>query len=192
MRKLFLVGFLLGFCGAGLVQSLWSLCDKKCAEEPVYTGRYSVSETEAILLSDGEGVDYRGFVRGISDLAGADSNVCLAIFEIENPKFDPLCVHLNDNGTADLGLFQLNSKYLEHFKDKYWDFPFEFNPMNAFHNAYVAVRHIGELYRLLNDWDGVVMAYNCGYTSVILGSVPQSTTIYLERVKTVISRLSED
>ena len=193
MRKFFLTGLLLGFCLGGFVQSLWSMCEGNF-HSPTYTisESYCVSEVEEILMSDCEGVNYKGFIRGISDLLGVDPVVCLAIAEVENPNLDPLCVHINENGTADLGLFQLNSNYIEYFKDRYWDFSFNFNPMNGCHNAYVAMRLISRLYSLLGDWDGVVMAYNCGYTCIVNGSVPKSTEVYFGRVKTVIQRISED
>ena len=49
-----------------------------------------------------------------------DPDLIVAILMKENPEFDPEATHKNDNGTIDVGMFQLNDRYVwTTFKDTY-------------------------------------------------------------------------
>lgn len=128
-------------------------------------------------------VMYPMIIYNMCEVIGVDPYMCLAMVYIENGELREDCVHLNSNKTRDLGLWQLNDKYISYFKEKYWDFNFDFDCYNGTHSTYVALKHIKTLYKYLGDWDRVVMAYNCGYTNVKRGTIPDSTVEYLNKVK---------
>ena len=128
-------------------------------------------------------VMYPMFIYNMCEVFNLDPYMCLAMVYIENGELREDCVHLNSNKTRDLGLWQLNDKYISYFKDKYWDFDFDFNWSNGLHNTYVALKHIKTLYKSFGDWKRVVMAYNCGYTNVERGTIPQSTLEYWDKVE---------
>lgn len=98
----------------------------------------------------------------------------------ENWALDPEAV----SHTGDLGLMQLNPKYIPWFLDKFWDRDSEdFDVFNPRHNTIVAckyLRWISDSYNM--NWLEVVQAYNCGPTRVLSGDIPQSTLTYSENV----------
>lgn len=130
--------------------------------------------------------EFSHYICDLCDGLGDDSNLDVAILMHENPKFDPNAIHVNENGTVDLFLWQMNDRYLwTTFKDRYWKFEnVEFNPANWKHSTYVAVHHIHYLKEKLGAEDDIIMAYNCGETRVMSGDIPQSTlNVYLPEVK---------
>ena len=121
-----------------------------------------------------------------------DPNLVMAILMQENPdaKIDAVSKP-NINGSVDMGLFQLNSKYVyTTFKDAYWEFdkewmtdPAEFNPMNWQHNSYVAIRLIKDLYDTFNgDIEKIAAGYNCGTGRTLKGNLPAATIAYQKSV----------
>jgi len=82
-------------------------------------------------------------------------------------------------------LFQLNDRYLySTFQKRYWKFKdIELDPFNWKHNTYIAIHHIRYLTKTHKIWNEVVMAYNCGSTSVMKNKVPDSTKAYLARAQ---------
>ena len=114
-----------------------------------------------------------------------DSDLAVSHLMTENPELDVDAVHLNINGTVDCGLWQLNDRYLwTSFKDAYWFENVELNPFNWKHNTYIAVHHIAYLQKKLKVTDDAIMAYNCGIAAVMSGDIPDSTKVYLKKVKT--------
>ena len=119
-----------------------------------------------------------------------DSDLVVAILMVENPKFDDCAVNRNLNGTVDCGLFQLNDRYIwTEFKDSYWIEGVELDPFNWRHNCFIALHHIEYLLKKLKVVDDAIMAYNCGAGAVMNGWIPQSTEIYLAKVKNNLSLL---
>ena len=119
-----------------------------------------------------------------------DSDLVVAILMQENPTLKVDAVSgPNKNGTADLGLFQLNDRCLfqkDGFLDLFWpkEFP-EFEASNWKHNSYIAVRLIGDLTKTFgeNAYESIAAAYNCGSGRVFLGQIPVSTsTVYVPSV----------
>lgn len=136
------------------------------------------------------------YICSLSDELQIDSDLAVAILMNENPEFNPNVIHINDNGTNDLGLFQLNDKYCyTTFLKSYWDIDVEFNPYNWKHNTFIALHHIEWLQSKLKVQDDVIMAYNCGLGAVISGRIPDTTITYLSRTKnniTLLKRLWND
>jgi hypothetical protein len=122
--------------------------------------------------------------------AGVSEKLVWAILAQENPmlKFD--AVHVNENGTRDLGLFQLNDRYLySDFVPRYWKFSDTFRWDDPYHNSYVGIRHIKWLWGTCpmavpdrSKAFTVALAYNCGLGAVALGKVPAKSVDYAVRV----------
>lgn len=116
-----------------------------------------------------------------------DKDLVFSILLVENPTFNYFALNINENGTIDKGLFQLNDKYLyckngfiELFYD---DSNVEFNAMNFKHNAKIAVAYINDLYLYFKDIDKTIMAYNCGLKRTAENKIPKTTKKYLTKCK---------
>lgn len=121
-----------------------------------------------------------------------DSDMAVAILIRENPEFNPNVTHKNENGTIDLGLWQLNDKYLYRvFIDRYWKIPVEFNPFNWKMNTYIALHHIKYLQNEMKVFDDIICSYNCGEGNVMRRSIPTSTYQYLAYVKNMYNLLKD-
>lgn len=113
-----------------------------------------------------------------------DANLALAILKAENPELQWHYVNVNTNKTADIGLWQLNSRYLwSDFVPRYWtNSNVLFNPYDWKHSTYLAMRHIQYLQIELANFNKVILAYNCGISAVKKNKVPDSARNYLRYV----------
>ena len=137
------------------------------------TGKYIFLEKQ---MSD--------YICELSEKLELDSDLAVSVLMVENPEFDKDAVHRNLNGTIDVGLYQLNDRYLwTVFKNDYWLKDVELDPFNWKHNAYIALHHLSYLQKKLKVQDDVIMAYNCGRQAVMDGVIPDTTVAYLARVK---------
>lgn len=113
-----------------------------------------------------------------------DPDLAVSILLQENPDINFEAIHKNNNGTVDLGLWQLNDKYLyTTFSENFWDFDIALNAFDWKHNTLIALHQIEWLQTRLKVQDDVIMAYNCGIGAVMNREIPDSTKIYLSRVK---------
>ena len=133
---------------------------------------------------------FDGYLEGQCLEARVPAPVVYAILLQENPELNPQATHKNTNGTTDLGLFQLNDRYVySDFIPRYWKREEAFRWDDPFHSAYIAVRHIRWLYDLF--WEqptpqakafSASLAYNCGFYAVMTGNVPASSARYAANV----------
>lgn len=124
------------------------------------------------------------YICALCDGLNLDSDLAVAHLMRENPGFNPDAIHKNDNGTVDLGLFQLNDKYLwTTFKDDYWFDNVELDPFNWKHNTYIALHLMADLHKEFKVQDDAIMAYNGGRGAVMNGTVKPETITYLREVK---------
>ena len=132
------------------------------------------------------------YIESLCNELELDSNLVFGILMQENPMFDSNAVNRNENGTLDVGLFQLNDRYLwTDFEKRYWVQGIELDPFNWKHNCYIAVHHISYLKKSLKVNDDVIMAYNCGMGAVMKDRIPESTRFYLVKIKNNIHLLKE-
>ena len=138
--------------------------------------------------------DVTGYVIQVCKQEGVCPLELLAILQVENAAHNPSAVNTNYRSewsrklrknvrvvaSRDIGLFQLNSLYIEHFKYFYWDKygeTEEFDPYNYKHNTRVAARLYKANSRALgNSLYYSVLAYNAGIGSVWRAEVPSSTS----------------
>lgn len=130
------------------------------------------------------------YIESLSKDLDLDSDLIVAILMVENETFNPYAMNKNKNGTIDVGLFQINDKYLwATFQYTYWKSDIQLDPFNWKHNTFIAIHHIRYLFDHLHEEDKVIMAYNCGINGVRKDKIPKSTKIYLEKVKSNIEYL---
>ena len=134
------------------------------------------------LISD----EHAYYICEWSNVLGVPTDFVVSELLVENPEDNPMALSKpNKDGSYDVGLFQLNSRYVyTTFKNRYWNFyDVEFDPMNWQHNTYVAIRLMKDLLDSFNgDMTMAATAYNCGAGRTIAGDIPQSTKIYVARV----------
>lgn len=120
-----------------------------------------------------------------------DPDLAVAILLKENPTIDKDAIHRNQNGTVDVGLWQLNDRYLyTQFEKDYWKMTdLELDAYNWKHNTYIALHHIKYLSESVKVMDEIIMAYNAGIGAVMNNRVPESTYQYLRHVKNNYSLL---
>lgn len=150
------------------------------------------SNNTVLLPEDVSGTEYSFMPKELSDyivelsyVLKLDPDLCASILMQENPDFNANATHNNSNGTIDIGLWQLNDRYLwSVFYKEYWTFnDIEFNPFNWKNNTYIALNHIKQLENSHKTFDDTIMAYNCGSGAVINHEIPETTRRYLANVK---------
>lgn len=116
---------------------------------------------------------------------GVRPEIALSILHTENPDQDPYATHNNANGTIDVGLFQLNDRYLyTDFVPNYWDKEEEFNAFNWQHNAYLAIKHIKWLEKQANGVDKIIfMGYTGGIGRAVAGCPTEHMKWYAKRAE---------
>lgn len=88
---------------------------------------------------------------------------------------------INRDGTIDLGIAQLNSRYLRYFAARYLP-DVVFDVFNPHHSLIVASRHLNWLYSQTQSERGMVMAYNIGLTAYRNSDRMESATRYYNSV----------
>lgn len=112
-----------------------------------------------------------------------DVHILKAIAEKESRWNASITSKMNDDGTRDIGLFQLNSKYIKWFEEKFWTSEEKFDPKNPEHNTIIAARYLKSLLKKYNnDLKKALYAYNAGPTSVANNDIPQSTKAYAKEI----------
>jgi len=80
----------------------------------------------------------------------------------------------NTDGSRDLGIMQLNDRWLEEFAQRYRDGAI-IDPWMWRVSMDVGIKHLSVLRRTIGHWPGAVAAYNVGLTRYRRGRLPQST-----------------
>ena len=123
------------------------------------------------------------YIEKLSGELGIDSDLAVAHLLVENPELNWNAIHHNENGTLDLGGFQLNDKYIYlSFLPAYWDMDIDFDPFNPKQNTFLALHHIRYLNEKLKVQEDAIAAYNCGIGAVMNNQIPEITKIYTKRV----------
>jgi soluble lytic murein transglycosylase-like protein len=100
----------------------------------------------------------------VAQLYNLPPYLMVAIAEVES-AWDPVAVHINNDGSTDRGLMQLNSSW---YSSPFWYVPEE--------NVVAAAKHIVFLRSQGLTWYQVAIAYNCGLNR--LNNPPSSSINY--------------
>lgn len=105
----------------------------------------------------------------------------VAIAHVESGWKESAVSGLNWNGSRDIGMFQINDKYVGYFAQKYG---FEgFNPFNGEHSLKLAAAHLDYLYKTVDNIEDAVVAYNIGLSAFKNNKSPESASQYLSKVR---------
>ncbi len=88
--------------------------------------------------------------------------------------------------TGDIGLCQLNPRYINYYEDKFWNKE-TFDVWNEYHNIEIAVSYLKWLYDQTNDWDKAIRAYNIGLTALRENRYIEQGNRYLIKVIKVLN-----
>lgn len=80
--------------------------------------------------------------------------------------------NVNPNGTADVGIAQLNTRYMSDW-ERIAGGPV--NPLDGHESIRVGVLYLAQLYRATGTWADALAAYNCGLGRWRTGRIPAST-----------------
>ena len=103
---------------------------------------------------------------------GIPPNFALAVALTENPELNPKAVNVNEDGSRDLGLMQLNSSW--YHGD--WEHP-ETNIMAAC----IHIKWLMNRVATQTLWD-VAIAYNYGYANFVTKKPPDDVLDYAAKV----------
>ena len=113
-------------------------------------------------------------ILAIAAEVGVPPNFALAIAQEENRKLDPMVKSLpNEDGSIDLGVMQLNSKY---FGNIDWWIP----EINILAGCLLIKELMSK--SVLTTWWSIACSYNTGYTRFIMQGPPKETIDYANRV----------
>ena len=102
-------------------------------------------------------------------------------------------VNFNSNNSNDIGIFQLNSNYIDYFEDNFWHNPYEeFDPINPYHNIEIAVKYLKWLRLNTNSWEEAVVSYNVGINAVKRKEKMDSQIDYLTKVISVMVNFNQE
>jgi soluble lytic murein transglycosylase-like protein len=110
-------------------------------------------------------------ILAIASSAGVPPYFALSVALTENPALDPLAVHVNENGSRDLGVMQLNDSW---FTGDWQD------PETNIRDGCELIRWLMRQPGITTYWD-VALTYNCGYYRFMAGP-PMVSVEYACRV----------
>ena len=92
--------------------------------------------------------------------------------------------------SKDIGLMQLNSRYIKWFVEKFWTSKKEFDVMNPQDNVTLGVKYFKWLLKLFkNDTEKALMAYNAGPTAVLNDKIPKRSVEYAKSILKALGAL---
>ena len=133
------------------------------------------------------------YLNQVCILQEVNIDLAYSILMIENPTLNALATNLNSNGTIDIGLFQMNDKYIwTEFVPKYWNKARDPDMFNWRDNMYIAVAHISDLYSVFQNPLETFYAYNGGRHATITDNLMDSTITYGRLAMVVYDDVKED
>ncbi|MDR1929378.1 MAG: lytic transglycosylase domain-containing protein [Treponema sp.] len=127
----------------------------------------------------GSGARIIAMILSIAIDVGVDGGLGVLIARRENRNLIPAKVGC----TGDLGIMQLNPRYLDYFVSRYWDKDWEFDWKRPYDNIYVGLKHLKYLQSIshFTEWQSI-LAYNAGEGAVRRGTVKDASIEYANAV----------
>lgn len=133
----------------------------------------------SVLVAQNVPFAYRDLVAEASWETKVPPLLLARLFKRES-GWNPRAKGHNSNGTSDMGLAQLNSRYLVWMERYNNGKPVD--PWKPEVAIMVAARHLKSLHNQTGTWAGAICSYNCGITRYRSGSIPTSTLLYVEDI----------
>jgi len=112
--------------------------------------------------------------------------IVLAVAIVES-GFKMVISKPNSNNSFDVGIMQLNSRYLNYYAKTFWYKDRVFDANEPKDNIEMGILILKNLYRQTGNWDLAVQAYNVGCSK--LKQDPESGKSYLVKVINVLNTL---
>lgn len=129
---------------------------------------------------------YSGYLENRCEIHGVPYEIALAVAIVES-NFTMIESVANRNGTTDIGIFQLNSGFIDWFEEALWYKSKDFSAYDPENNIEMGVIYLKHLYDHTGDWDMAVRAYNTGLHG--LASDPDRSKNYLVKIINTLSEL---
>ena len=123
---------------------------------------------------------YRGVIEHEARAAGVPEWILAAVIQYES-GYDEFARNRNNNGTMDLGIAQLNSRYLGYFAEQF-NGGLTVDPFNPLVSIRIAARYLARNYQTFGNWEYAVAAYNCGPGRAVERPWPVKTERYIQEV----------
>jgi soluble lytic murein transglycosylase-like protein len=123
---------------------------------------------------------YKSIVQAASDETGVPVWLLARLIKRES-NWNSSLVNINADGTKDLGICQLNEKYIPDFEWRY-NHGSKIDAFNPDTSIYVCAKLLNALYKNTGNWVDAVGAYNCGLTRYKTGDIPDSTLRHIDAV----------
>lgn len=120
------------------------------------------------------------FTKRISKEYGIPTDLFFAIGINESGFRNIRSYSSNKDGSYDIGIFQLNSKYIDYYERTFWYRETNFNVWNPKHNIEMAALYLSHLYSYTENWRLAIAAYNTGLHG--LKKYPESANIYIAKI----------
>jgi len=91
----------------------------------------------------------------------------------------------NSNGSYDIGIYQLNSNFIEWFEKALWYNDRDFNAYDAKDNIEMGIIYLKHLYDQTGTWDKAVRAFNIGLHA--LAYDPSRSNRYFIKVVNIVT-----
>lgn len=123
--------------------------------------------------------DLIALILAIALEVGVDGNLAVSVALAENSALESERIGV----TGDLGIMQLNPKYLDYFVDQYWDKDWVFNWRVPYDNIYIGLKNLKYLLSIpsFNEWQAI-LAYNAGEGNVRNGTPKSESIDYANQV----------
>lgn len=157
-----------------------------CSTAPAFVNVEPDDKHEATLVDVGIPLAFREIVVREAAAEWIPLEVAANLFRFES-RWDSRAVNENRDASGsvvsyDIGLGQLNSRYLDYFSREY-NGGKRIDPLDPRENVRTSCRHLARLYRSTGTWEGAVSSYNCGLTRYRSGDpLPETTRRLTARV----------
>lgn len=123
---------------------------------------------------------YRGVIEMEAKAAGVPAWILAGVIQYES-GYSETARNRNTNSTMDLGIAQLNDRYLAYFAERFNDGQ-RVDPFNPMVSIRVAARYLAANYEFFGCWQYAVAGYNCGPERAKVRPWPQTTERYVKEV----------
>lgn len=130
--------------------------------------------------------EYLPWFQSVCAMENAPLEIAIAVSIVES-NMQMVNSELNSNGSRDLGIMQINSRYVSYFEELLWyeDLPFDvYDPEDNIRMGILILKH---LYIETHEWDKAVMSYNRGLYKI--KSDPDAGWDYLVKVINIVNTL---
>lgn len=121
---------------------------------------------------------------------GLPKELLIAVALVESSGNES-AINYNRDGSYDVGLFQLNSKFLDYYVEKFWDTSTPFDPYNGEHSIILGSRYLAWLIETTGSLEKGVIAYNVGIGSVIAEKRVLAQAQYFSKVTKTVTKVLE-